>query len=407
MKHDKSISVRGSAMQVALIDTHAEFAALRDAWRDLESRDPESTVFLTWDWMNEVFHDKLFRWSVLVVREGAGAGRVLCILPLKYRVHWSTSRKEFQTEMEAGGRLLWSEYTGFLCDPTHEAEALTAAAGKLAQMPWTKLSMRYVAQHRRCKIFTDALADRGFSVRFREYMINNKQTNNLLCPQVDLPEDFDSYLKNQISSNKRQQFNRFKRRSLDTGEYTISCADDATLEADLEALLTFWKQKWGADKGERQAERVAGNYRDVLTAAQRTGSLFMPVLRKGDTPLGALGHVLDRKNGLMHFIVAGRDSAATEAFIGAALHFYSIEWAIGQGFVCYDFCHGNEPYKYNYGAQDHEVLYFEVRRKDMNPDLVLDSICVGAAMRRLEDFISEGKTDQAARGCAQIARLFS
>ncbi|MDA3859254.1 MAG: GNAT family N-acetyltransferase [Roseovarius sp.] len=407
MKHDQITPVPDTALQVSIIDSYADFVELRDAWQGLERRDPESTVFLTWDWMAQIFRDRPFRWSVIVVREKARAGHVLCILPLKYRVHWSSSRKEFQTELEAAGRLLWSEYTGFLCDPAQEVEALKAAAGKLARMPWTKLSMRYVAQHRRCTIFTEALADQGFSVKFRDYMINNKETNNLLCPQVELPEDFDTYLKSQLSSNTRQKFNRFKRKSLDTGEYSITCADDASLETDLEALLTFWKQKWSAQKGEEQAERVAGNYREVLTAAQRTGTLFMPVLRKGNTPLGALGHVLDAKNGLMHFIVAGRDSEAEEAFIGSAMHFYSIEWAIAQGYICYDFCHGNEAYKYNYGAQDQGVLYFEVRRKDLRDDLVLDSICIGDAMRRVETFLSSGKTDHAARACAQIAKLFS
>lgn len=404
MKQDQITPLPVNTLQVDVIDSHAEFVKLRSAWQDLERRDPESTVFLTWSWMGEVFHDKFYKWSVLVVRE---QGNVLCILPLKYRVHWSTSRKEFQTELEAAGRLLWSEYTGFLCDPAYEAEALTAAADKLAQMPWVKLSMRYVAQHRRCKIFTDALADKGFSVRFRDYMINKKQTNNLLCPQVDLPEDFNTYMTTQISSNTRQKFNRFKRRSLDTGEYSISCTDDTSLEADMEALLTFWKQKWGEQKGDKQAERVAGNYRDVLTAAQRTGTLFMPVLRNGDTLLGALGHVLDAKNGLMHFIVAGRDSDAKEGFIGSALHFFSIEWAIQQRYICYDFCHGNEPYKYTYGAQDQNVLYFEVRRKDLYDNMVFDSVCTGEAMRRVETFLSTGKTDHAAHACAQFAKLFS
>ncbi|MDF1857153.1 GNAT family N-acetyltransferase [Pseudooceanicola sp.] len=407
MKHEQITPLPDTALQVSVIDGYADFVKLRKEWQVLERRDPESTVFLTWDWMAQIFRDNLFRWSVIVVRKKGAGDNILCVLPLKYRLHWSTSRKEFQTELEAAGRLLWSEYTGFLCDPAYEAEALIAAADRLAQMPWSKLSMRYVAQHRRCKIFTDALAAKGFSVRFRDYMINNKETNNLLCPQVDLPEDFDTYLNTQISSNTRQKFNRFKRRSLDTGEYRITCTDDTSLEADLEALLTFWKQKWGAQKGDEQAERVAGNYRDVLTAAQRTGTLFMPVLRKGDTPLGALGHVLDVKNGLMHFIVAGRDAAATEGFIGSALHFFSIEWAIRQGYICYDFCHGNEPYKYNYGAQDQDVLYFEARRKELTDDLVFDSICIGEAMRRIETFLSTGKTDRAARACAQFAKIFS
>jgi len=174
MKHNQIKPVPDTALQVSIIDSYADFVKLRDAWQGLERRDPESTVFLTWDWMAQIFRDRPFRWSVLVVRDQARAGDVLCILPLKYRVHWSTSRKEFQTELEAAGRLLWSEYTGFLCNPV--------------RMPWTKLTMRYVAQHRRCTIFTEALADQGFSVRFRrvETFLSSGKTDHAAraCAQI-------------------------------------------------------------------------------------------------------------------------------------------------------------------------------------------------------------------------------
>jgi CelD/BcsL family acetyltransferase involved in cellulose biosynthesis len=407
MKHETLTPPQGDTLHLSLIESLAEFEQARAPWQDLEQRDPESSVFLSWDWLAQAFAANPYRWSVLCVRRGGATGAMVCILPLKYRVHWSTSRQEFQTELEPAGRLLWSEYTGFLCDPLHEQAALNAAALHLARLPWVKLSMRYVAQHRRSKIFTDALENAGFSVRYKPYLINDGETNNLLCPQVDLPEDFDSYMQGQISANRRQQYNRFKRKFLDTGEYTITCADAASFDADLDALTTFWKAKWSPEKGEAQAERGAQNYGAVLRAALATGTLFMPVLRRGDTPLGALGHVLDEKNGLVHFIIAGRDIAADEPFIGTALHFFAIEWAIRQGYICYDFCHGNEAYKYTYGAQDNEVLFFEIRRRALRDDLVFDSLCVGEALKRVEGFLKTDKPDLAAKGVAQLTRLFT
>ena len=395
------------SLTVEVIDTYADFERLRPIWDALEARDPEANLFLSWRWMAEAFRDNRYRWSVCVATESGAPGRALAILPLKYRLHWSSSRQEFQTEIEAGGRLIWSEYTGFLCDPHFEKAALSAIAGKLAAMPWVRLSMRYVAQERRSRLFTEAFDSEKFSSRFRGYLINGKQTNNLLCPQVDLPEDFDVYLRTQISTNRRQQYKRFKRNHLDTGEYHIRLADDSSVEADLTALLDFWTAKWSESKGMAQAKRVAANYRDVLSAAHRIGALHLPVLYRGDTPLGALGHVVDHSTGLMHFIVAGRDEAASEPFIGAALHFSAIEWAIGEGLICYDFCHGNEAYKYSYGAQDLEVKYFEVRRSSPEDDMVLDSISVGAAMKRVATFLERGEAEKATRACNQIADLFS
>ncbi|MFC6760609.1 hypothetical protein ACFQFQ_15685 [Sulfitobacter porphyrae] len=102
MKHDivAAGTAQGADLRVEVVDTQAGFAALKEAWQALEQRDPEGTVFLSWDWLREAFTDQLYRWSVLVVRDGGGA--VVCLVPLKYRVHWSGSQQEFQTQLQAG-----------------------------------------------------------------------------------------------------------------------------------------------------------------------------------------------------------------------------------------------------------------------------------------------------------------
>jgi len=407
MKKDKDIRPAAGGLRVDVVDTYDGFMALRPVWERLQERDLECTFYLTWKWMAEVLRDNAFRWFVIVVRAPGNGDEAICILPLKCRVHWSHSREELQTHLEAGGRLLWSEYTGFLCDPAFEEQGLMAAAQHLSGLPWTRLAMRYVAQTRRARFFTDQMKELGFSVRYRDYQINKGETDNLVCPQIDLPEDFDAYLQNQVSANTRQRCNKTKRRYLETGDYHFVHATDETLQDDLTALLMFWKKRWVRQKGGPTAEVVASNYRETLTAAHRCGALFLPMLCKGDRRLGALGHVVDRRNGIMHFIVAGRDVDAEEAFIGEALHFHSIAWAISQGFICYDFAHGNEKYKYSYGAENLETLYFDVQRRSSDDTGVFDIMCLGEAMRRIEDQLKKGKPDRALKACSQLAELLS
>ncbi|MCE0503936.1 GNAT family N-acetyltransferase [Roseivivax sp. GX 12232] len=407
MKADTRITRAAPRLSTEVVDSPAEFAALRPEWEALEARDPEATVFLSWAWMNEAFRDRPYRWSVFVVRDGGDGDRVIALLPLKYRLHWSVSRNELQTEIEAGGRLLFSEYTGFLCQPEQEAEALAELAAKLARMPWVRFSMRYVAQARRCRVFTEALEAQGLPVRFRDYRINGKTTDNLLCPQVELPESFETYLATQVSRSKRQRLRKDRRAHFEGGGYSITHADAESFETDLAALTRFWLAAWTESKGAEVAERVASNYAAVLRAAQATGTLFLPVLRRGGEPIGALGHVIDREAGSAHFIVIGRDPEAEESFIGSALHFHSIEWAISEGLICYDFCHGNEDYKYGYGAEDSAVLYFESRRRDPAPGFAFDALSTGAALERIEGFLAEGKHERARAACAQLANLYS
>lgn len=392
--------------RVDVIDTFPAFQAAETAWKALEAQDPETTVFLSWDWLAQAFRDNPYRWSVLAVR-APGVPGFAALLPLKYRVHWSRSRNEFQTELEAGGRLLFSEYTGFLCDPAHEAAVLRALAQRLAHMPWAKLSMRYVGQTQRAELFCEAMEGLGCDVTWKEYRINSGETDNLVCPRIPLPDDFEEYLQTRVSSNTRQQYRRFKRRHFADGAYRFSHADARTLDRDIDLLMRFWIARWSEQKGAEKAAKVAANFEQVLRAAHQAEALFLPVLWRDDTPLGALGHIMDPRTGAMHFIIAGRDTEAEEAFIGSALHFHSIESAIYLGCQSYDFGHGDEAYKFSYGAEANRLLYFTVTRPQEAAAGVFDSLSTGAALARIEDFLRAGKTERARRACRQLSRLFS
>lgn len=405
MTRMKPVRPATTDLRVEVIDTYAGFLAAKRDWQALEDRDPQLTVFLSWDWLAQAFRDHPYRWSVLAVR-ASGKDGFVCLLPLKYRLHWSNSRSEFQTELEAGGRLLFSEYTGFLCDPAFEGGAMRALAVYLRTMPWTRLSLRYVAQERRAKLFCAMFERLGYGVEWKEYRINKGETDNLVCPKVMLPDDFETYLQSSVSANTRQGYRRFQRKHFADGAYRFTHCDVDSFDADLGILMKFWSKKWAAQKGKSAAARVAANFETVLRAALEIDALFLPVLWRGDTPLGALGHVMDPKAGAMHFVIAGRDPDASEAFIGAALHFHSIECAILLGCQFYDFGHGDEAYKFSYGAEKNRLQYFSITRPDAEGANVFDSLCIGSALGRIEGFIKSGKTDQAQKACRQLSELF-
>lgn len=402
------IDVRGSeaapAFHVEIIDTYAAFEAARPAWQRLMEKDPEATVFLGWEWLAQAFRDNPMKWSVIAVRSAPNAPDFICLLPLKYRVRWSQSQSQFQTEIEAGGRLLWSEYTGFLCDPLYEAPALAAAAQALARLPWSRLSMRYIAQGARAKGFASAFAKRDFEVEWKDYLINKGAIDNLVCPYVQLPQDFEGYLQEQVSANMRQKHHRFLRRMEREG-FRFSLADSETFARDVDILLGFWRQKWSVSKGKAKADAVASNYFQVLSAAQATGSLYLPVLWRQDVPIGALGHIVDQGRERMHFIVSGRDADTKDPFIGSALHFHSIQSAIDQGYESYDFCHGNERYKYSFGVSEQRADYFTIRRRTAAEGERFDSISTGEALQKTIEFLEGGRVDKALDACKQMAKL--
>ena len=389
-----------ASLVVDTIETWAEFRALKPDWQALETRDPQATVFLSWDWMAQAFRANPGRWRVVIVHS---ADRLICVLPLKYRVHWSSSARAFQSEIEAGGRLLWSEYTGFLCDPTFQAQALSLAAAQLRTLPWSRLSLRYEDTPDRAAMFLRAFPEAEYSARLSEYRINKGETDNLVCPRVPLAPTFDDYLAAIPSRGRRQKLRRAMRQLDGDGDLRITLTTPATFERDVAGLLRLWTAKWVPSKGQDVADRVAGNYREVLQAALRLGQLHMPVLWRGDRMLGALGHVRDPHRQRLCFIVGGRDEGAADQNIGLMLHGAAIRWAIGAGQRTYDFCHGDEAYKFTYGARPERVSYLTVRRRSGTaPAARFDPIGRPEAMRRLLGFIEAGDRDRAARACRQL-----
>ncbi len=366
----------------------------------LEKRDPEGTIFLSWAWLNEAFRQNPGRWRVFAARHGSC--EYVGFLPLKYRVHWSKSNLASQSEIEAGGRLLWSENTGFLCDPAFEIPAIERIAVHLQSMPWARLSIRYEVSQSRAKIFAGAFPPGDFNASWKEYRISGGTVDNLICPQVALPPDYETYLQSSPCSKTRQKVRRFTRQYLDTGALPVSLTDAASFGRNAGVLLRFWTQKWRETKGGDTAKEVAANYLEILSAAQRLGVLYMPVLWREDEPLGALGHILDPHMKRVHFIVAGRNDRASEPYIGLLLHIQSIKWAIENGYGLYDFCHGNEVYKYSFGARKPRANYFSIRRRATEGRPLLDPMSNADALRRAIEMIETGSPTRAAAACRQV-----
>jgi len=403
--HTKTVN-RSERLLIEMIDTEAGFLALKTAWQALEKHDPEGTVFLSWNWLREAFRGKSGQWRILALRRADVAQGYVCFFPMKYRLRWSKSRTELQSEIEAGGRLLWSEYTGFLCDPEWESQSMRLMAERVQSLPWAWLSLRYEMSENRARLFTEAFPADKFSVSWKGYFINDGETDNLMCPQVELPDTFEAYLQTCISAKTRYKLRKPMSTYLDTGEVRIREASTASFEQDLELILKFWSKRWKPEKGPKTTRLAAANYRRILTAAHKTGLLYMPVLWKDNRPLGAHGYICDPEMKRIHFIVSGRNTEATEPYIGNLLHGHSLRRSIEMGYGTYDFCHGNEAYKYSYGAKDKRANYFTIRRRGKAASNArFDRISAPQAMIRAAEDLHSGKQDRAAHICRQMADM--
>lgn len=378
----------------------AGLVALQSDWDRLLEQDPTAGVFLSYNWLAPALLENAGRWRIFVVRNRIG--EATCIFPTKYRVHWSKSRNQFQTEIEAAGRLAWGERTGFICAPDQEEPALRSLAKGIARYPWKSLNLRYEPTGYRARIFAEAL-DTGFSYEFREYRINKGTVDNLTELVVPLDGGFDRLMADRISTNTRQKIRRKRRKLLETGRYRISTTTSATIERDIGGLLRNWVSQWTPKKGRAGALDMANSYARALLTAKSLGQLYLPILWKGETMLGALGHVLDHRQSSVHFLLAGRDPKADESSIGLLLHAHALEWAAEQGYRHYNFGHGDQAYKKSFGVDTHRSHYLSVRRAG-SPN-VFDPLGQRSALRRLSEFAKAKQYHRVARGTEQLSEM--
>ncbi|SEL11366.1 Acetyltransferase involved in cellulose biosynthesis, CelD/BcsL family [Roseovarius nanhaiticus] len=399
----------GADLSVEIVDDIARFRALEREWKALEASDPEATVFLSWDWMEQAFAGRPYRWSVLVARP-RGGGAMAAVLPLKYSTRWSGSNGAFQTYLEGGGRLLHSDLAGLLCDPAQEEAAIAALAARLMRLPWARLSLRHMAQLGRAARLLAAFRRNGYRAEAPPERSADGKIDRLVAPRVALPDSFDDWLDSSVASEVASRYRSFKTRHFTSGAYRFTHSDTPGFQADL-AMLRAMRAAKGAQVRDAAAQKAADlaqtAFDRILTAALEIDALFLPILWRGDVPIGALGHVLDPRLGMMHFVTAAQDPAASEPFIAAALHFHSIECAIFLGCDTYDFGRGDEPYKFSYGAKSRRLTSLLITREAGVSPGDFDSICTGGALEQIDGFFEAGKTDRARRACRQLARLFS
>lgn len=396
-------AAKSPVMHVDVIDTYAGFEALRLNWERLYDADSEAQFFLSWIWLSRVFRQHPVEWRVLAVKPDKCQPDYVAFLPLRLKTRWSTSQKAFRNELRMAGTLFWADYTGLVCHPDYDEEAIPCLAGQLKRMHWRDLYLKNIRiSDRRLDLLTRPFHKSIFKHEFLERTSSTDGVDRLVCPYVDLPGDFDTYLTERLSANTRQKVRRFLRKVENSNDLRITHATPHTLQRDLDVLVGYWKKKWLTRKG-AEAERLARKYREILQCSFESGVLFMPLLWQGDTPLGALGSFIDQRKKTLLFFVAGRDESCTNPPPGLILHAHSIRWAIENGLESYEFLRGNEHYKYSFGARERHIRYLVVStRSGTNLNRTLDPKCVDDLLEESIRLEKTGQSRQAEVGLRQI-----
>ncbi len=348
-------------MHVDVINNHADLARVRASWEAVYAADPEAQYFLSWTWIADRLSQIDGRWMVLVARpDDKMETAPVAFFPLALDTRKTSLEQPIDVIVPAGSGV--ADYTGVICRPGHDKEALAAFARHLCTRKWDELRLRNLdCSSERVRLFTDHFSADRFIVSPLD-MTNSDGVDNSICPFIPLPSSFEAYL-DQLSANSRQKLRRLMRKLEADADLAITETTGETFGRDLETLLGFWSQQWADRKGD-QMTMLTDRIEQTVRQAYRTGSLFMPVLRHRNEPLGMLACFLDPTKRRLLFFVSGRRTDWDGPSPGLILHAHSIRHAISQGYEIYDFLRGDEAYKFSLGAICRRICNLSIRTAD-------------------------------------------
>jgi len=345
-------------MHIDAIDKFESFSTLKRDWDSVYRADPEAQFFLSWTWMSSWLSviGRQNRWVILAAKLHADSSTYVAFFPLRFRVKTNRSDGRPYREIAMAGNR-GADYTGLICVPAFQNDAIKAFAECLKRLEWKILNLEFIcASDQRIGLLLGQFPQQKFHIREVEDTNEIDNVNLCRCPYVKLPSDWNSYLNHELSTNCRQKIRRLIKKIESSTEFRITHTTAQTFDLDLSILLEFWALKWGGRKGER-LDIIKRIYRTMLMHCFTRDSLFLPVLWKGGVPLGALALLIDVEKRSLLFYVGGRDATVKSPPPGVVLHAYSIRYAIRRGFTTYDFLRGNEPYKYSFGKEERHIRH--------------------------------------------------
>jgi CelD/BcsL family acetyltransferase involved in cellulose biosynthesis len=174
-------------------------------------------------------------------------------------------------------------------------------------------------------------------------------------PVISLTEegDWDQYLASR-SSNFRQQVRR-RARKLERGlEVTYRlAAEPARLEADMDALISLHRARWG-DGSTAFSEPHEAFHRDFAARALENGWLRLWLAESQGVPVAAWYGL--RYGDVESFYQSGRDPGWNKFAVGSGILEHSIREAFQDGMREYRLLRGEEEYKRRYATRPANVL---------------------------------------------------
>ena len=323
----------------------AALPRLEESWQELLERSYDNRVFLTPAWQR-LWWEYLGSGTLQILALRDEEGILQALLPLQL-VHQGDDRV-----LTLMGDHNLADYMDGLAVKQH-AQKLLSQLWKCAfsRLEWDRLILRHVpSASPLIPALQAAAAECGCEAEVQE---------DEVCPVAILCNNWEGYLQ-MLSKKQRHEIRRKLRRALDGVEWewrTVNTVNE--LERDLPIFFQLHEAS-AREKARFMTENIRAFFGAMAEAFLQRGWLRLSVLTRDGHDVAANMSVLYRSRLLLYN--SGYDPAASAYSPGIAAVALTMQDAIADRAVAFDFLSGNESYKYQFGASNTYTCQVEVRR---------------------------------------------
>ncbi|MDH7569192.1 MAG: GNAT family N-acetyltransferase [Armatimonadota bacterium] len=326
--------------------TGRDLSPLEGVWRELLHRDPDATIFQSWEWV-EAWWQHFGRGRRLVALVAYEEGAPLALAPFAVRRVGGCFR---QVECLGAGV---SDYLGFIGPQSALPACIERFAAILADARGWDLIYLPLLHPAQAESVARAQPVRGLSFRISPHEV---------CPVLALPATWEELLP-RLGKKLRANLGYYERLLRRDGTLSLETASLSDLDTAMEEFFALharrWRRRW--QPGALFSGRRRAFHRAVARALCHTGNLALHRLRWNGATVAVLYCFHYQRRA--YYYLGGFDPAMARYSPGTLLTGYAIQAAIRAGCVEFDFLRGREAYKYRWPVEERQIACVEIARE--------------------------------------------
>jgi CelD/BcsL family acetyltransferase involved in cellulose biosynthesis len=314
------------------------FHSIKPEWNNLLENSKSNNVFLTWEWIKTWWdiYGKNYKLFLITVRDAKG--RLLAIAPFKSANRKMIFGKVSILEFIGCGEKITPEYLDIIIHSDYEDYIIPKLFKFLDDFDFDAFEFSTLPAHSKTFFFITKYS--------KDNILYPVIKNISTCPIAELPDSWLKFISHK-SQNFRKKMGEIHRRL--EKEFNIKfCKCDSSDDLDFyfDGFIGLHGKRWDGISNAFDDEQYILFHKRLSELFLLNGWLRLFLLQNSKGPMAGIYCYYYDKN--YYYYQSGRDPVYSKYSIGLAMMNITIEEAIKEGTVCFDFLTGDENYKFRW-----------------------------------------------------------